>query len=747
MRGLRLIAVALTVVGFASACTAANLLINGDFEAIDAKKLPENWAAHSWSPQATVAATTRPGSPGGGRYFELSLGNPNSLYGCFSRAVDVSELRPKRVMLSFRYQTTCERAQAMVVGFKDDFMVKQWETRPLFDEARPMLAYRNWTTQTWQAEVLPGTKQLVVVFQLLSQGTLKLDNVVMRPVPDEIVCENLEIGRVVGLPTLRQVTCRVVNHSRKSFDMKVGVRPTINDKPQGLISQKLSLAAGEQQDVELRYNASVSDPHTAEVTVCDAATDEVVLYRKETVPGLIDAQVDVPAFRSTVMNTDLIREVKVSGRLFSTRDLAGTLRLQARLLGTGAQATVGNGMDREGNGDFSCRLSTEGLLIGEHQVQLEAYLRDRLVATTYLPLRRAKPADNEVLLDASHHLIVGGRQVFPIGIYHVLSPDDLPALREAGFNLITVPSARASYDMADRAAAAGIGLIVTSPTTRRDFWENRQAKFGPHPAFVGWETLQRPDAKTIHPDITLALYQILCEVSPNHPVLSTLCYTETMAEYARSADIIVPWELPVPELPLAHVGEVVAAAREATQDRKPIWALIQATGNSWATDKLLDPATDGRLPTTAEVRALAYLAIVHGADGLMYYSYSLEQSIKERNYNLRRDAPELWAGISALNKELGALGPIIASRDDRVDFAPPADPAIHAAAWRQGDKMVLIAVNSSDHAVVTTFTCPEARATELELAFEGRKLTTDRPGQFGDVFQPYQVHVYNLPSQ
>jgi len=51
-------------------------------------------------------------------------------------------------------------------------------------------------------------------------------------------------------------------------------------------------------------------------------------------------------------------------------------------------------------------------------------------------------------------------------------------------------------------------------------------------------------------------------------------------------------------------------------------------------------------------------------------------------------------------------------------------------------------VNTSPSLAVTTFTIPECLATDLDVSGEGRRIRTDRPGTFGDSFQPYAVHVY-----
>jgi len=145
-----------------------------------------------------------------------------------------------------------------------------------------------------------------------------------------------------------------------------------------------------------------------------------------------------------------------------------------------------------------------------------------------------------------------------------------------------------------------------------------------------------------------------------------------------------------------------------------------------------------------EIRALVYLAVIHGADGILYYATNLTSSDKQRNFNLRQDAPHLWEGISVINQELTALGTAIHGRSGRVLLPPLADGLIQVAQCSDGDQTYLVAVNTSDTATVTTFTAPGFEDTQLPVMFEDRTVSGTEPGKFGDVFQPYQVHVYRL---
>jgi hypothetical protein len=723
---------------------AANLVLNPSFEQVDSAGMPENWATRAWTPNAQTTAGTKAGGKGGARVLTMGVRGGSTIFGCFSRAIDVSALKCRRLLVSCRYKTVAgPYAQFMAVSYKDDFMKLQWQTRPLSTEARALLPSPKWTSCTWHTELKPGTRQLVIMLQLLKEGALFVDDVVVRPAPDEVSWSDLEVGRVAALPGARRVFMRLTNEQPGARKVTVAVTPYEEYKPRAPISKTLTLESGAPQEVDLRYSFPAAQAHQADVTVTDDASHELLLYERVRVPGLVDAWMLEPAFRGTVMTSSQEPQIKLSGRLFAVPAVADVLKVQARHTGTGAEATEGQGIIRQEDDTFSVTLPASGMLVGRHEIHLSAMQGAKSVATADLPVVRAKASAGETYYDAQHRLWMGPRQVFPLAVVNVLDTEDLEPARQAGFNVVFVPSRKASYMLAEAAAPKGLSMVISSPGTVKDFWENMQRKFGDHPAMLGWEVTRRPDANLVHPDVMLALYQVLEGVSPSHPTITTLEFPEAMADYARATDIIIPWELPIPQFPLERVAAMVDAGVGATADRKPVWALVQGVGNAWATDKTLDDQTEGRMPTAAEVRASAYLALVHGASGLVYYALNLAQSDKERNFRAPRDGAEQWAAISQVNREVTSLAPVISQRSGWHLLPPVAGGLVHIARWTTADQDVLIAVSVSDVPTVTTFTVPGVESGELKLPLENRTVTTEQPGLFGDVFQPHEVHIYS----
>ncbi len=723
-----------------------NLVMNGGFEDTDAAGMPENWAGRAWSVNVTGEVTTVSGGMQG-RCLSIHAGPGKTVYGAFSRAIDVSGLKAKSLLVSCSYRAEGDpMAQMMVVSYKDDFMKNQWQTRPMDAEARPLRAFSRWTTSAWHAELLPGANQVVLVFQLLTGGTLFVDNVSVRVHPGDVTLQSADVGRLASPPSTRRALLKLANGARAPLKGRLSlVMLTEEGDRRGPHEQDVELAGGQSEELDIRYDFEGSRAHTAQVTLTDRDNQEILLYREFAVPPMLDVTLVSPAFRATIMTSFDVPVVRVEGRLYAVPGIADRVKLQGRLVGTGATAEEGSGITRLPDGRFSMELPSEGMLIRDHEVQLQALEGDKIVAETSLPLKRAQPSGGEVTHDPSGRLIMNGRRVFPIGTYWVLGTQDLDKVQAAGFNTAVVPASKAYWVLAEAAAAKSMGIVVSSSEARREFWDLKQEKLGDHPALIGWETLQRPDAKIVLPDIMLGLYQMLAEVSPNHPVLTSLRYPDTMASYARATDIITVWDLPVPQLPITHLADLIDAAKAAVNGRKPVWAVVQATGQAWAVDKTMDETAEGRLPTVDEMRALAYLALVHGADGLLFHAYNLVQGPNERSYRIADDAPKLWAGVQSLNQELNEVTALACDPTfERIALPPAAEGLVHLARWRTQEADLLLAVNTSDAATITTITIPDCTATTLNRLFEEKAVESSKPGEFSVHLPPYASHVYSL---
>lgn len=169
--------------------------------------------------------------------------------------------------------------------------------------------------------------------------------------------------------------------------------------------------------------------------------------------------------------------------------------------------------------------------------------------------------------------------------------------------------------------------------------------------------------------------------------------------------------------------------------KAPIWAIIQDfEGWGWQ-----------RYPTEAETRVMTYLAIIHGATGMTYYTYGGTG----KNHGVTHD-PQVWAALKRLARQLADLHDVLVQRDPpqtqqiQVLSGPPTDglgyPAVSTLLKEHQGRRYLLAANSSRGAVRARVNAG-VEAGPVQVMFEDRRLTA-KAGVWDDDFAPYAVHVY-----
>jgi hypothetical protein len=133
---------------------------------------------------------------------------------------------------------------------------------------------------------------------------------------------------------------------------------------------------------------------------------------------------------------------------------------------------------------------------------------------------------------------------------------------------------------------------------------------------------------------------------------------------------------------------------------------------------------------------MTYLALAHGAKGLIYYCY----------YDLRvlPQYDEMWGWMKRIAAEVKSLSPVLLAPDDlgRVAHSPASAP-IHTKLKRSNGRLYLVAVNSGNDAIAVAFDLRRALSQPVQVMFENRAITPADRG-FSDAFKPLEAHVYDL---
>ncbi len=731
---------------------AQNMLRNGGFEGPAADGVPQSWGFRDFSDDGRVTAEIAGGAKIGRQCLKLKAPAFPADFTAFCRPIDLDDLEADEIIFSCFFRTV-DHPQPLITlaTYAEDFTEREFDTPELHSESHPLGETGDWLLYTTHLRLPPGAKQLVVMLRILGGGEVFWDGVSVRPVGGEIEVDLEDAGTLTALPDQRTVRCRVRNVARREMPLRLTIEAVDQEDHHAREEESCQLAPDQARTLEVRYRFDCRSPHTLTVTLLGDRPDQIHQVWRRDVPGLVDARISEPAFRSSVLSTVPCDEILVRGRINASPELARKAQVSAYLVGTGAHCSQPEALSEDGmTGPWQLRLPTEGMLTQQYSVDVTAKIEGH-EHTLSLPLVRVPHAEAEVAYDAQRRLWVNGAPILPLGIYRVADEDDLAEVSEAGFNFVITSSRLVSYRYLAAAREAGIHVAVSSATLDGQFWQYKASRYGDNEALLGWHVISLPDTKAVRFDELRQAYRksesgpypAIAEADLHHPILMALRPNSTAARFAELADIALAWSDPVPRWPLAMVAEAVRTTREAAGSGKPVWAIIQSSGRRWWNELSPTPPPDDRPPTPQEHRAMVYLALVSGADGVVYHAFGQPSAGTRPSYRIKRDAPELWEGIKETNRQLNWLAPVLLNAQPEPVELEYESPVVMAG-WRYEDARYVVAVNAEDTTAAMAFDIGAAAGEEVEVLFEHRCIVAADSGEVGDVFEPFAVHIYQV---
>jgi hypothetical protein len=405
-------------------------------------------------------------------------------------------------------------------------------------------------------------------------------------------------------------------------------------------------------------------------------------------------------------------------------------------------------------------------------VKLSASLKDsksgKVLASQNWSLRKLSKADRDALkvyIDENNNTIVDGKPFFVLGWYLRPSIDQLAEIAGSPFNTI-LPygvNARSKAFMnnyLDLVQGYGMKIIyglqdVHPAATDYDGigWEGITGNnniadavidaYKNHPAILAWY-LNDERPKELAP-LFEQYYQRVRKDDPTHPCYTVIYAMPEVKYFAATTDIMGEDRYPVPMEPITTVAKEMRNSESAVKGHKPTWAVIQAF--AWYQydpafpDRGRIPTQDdlrnGRAPSYDESRCMTYQALVHGAKGLIYYSY----------YDMRvlPQYAEMWAGMKKIGAEVKALSPILLSQGDMGSVScAPEDSGVDTKLKELDEQLYLIAVNTRNTPCRITFDIRQAVGNKIPVMFEGRFVMNSKDTYLADTFKPLEAHVYDL---
>ncbi len=388
------------------------------------------------------------------------------------------------------------------------------------------------------------------------------------------------------------------------------------------------------------------------------------------------------------------------------------------------------------------------------------------IAVKELFLLIAKPlAQNNVTLRDDGCVLIDGKPFFPIGLYGVCKREfnenniykAFEELSLNGFNTAHTYAIKRNNDYAeflDAAAKYNVKLFVcASPgTNSKNIGRilNDVVKEYRHPHHLAWY-VGDDTSRYIKPNELAEVSRIVKSIDPAHITVQAdgvfgpggSQYTA----YVNSTEGFLPEIYPVHKgTPAEEIVPTVirdmlltkADIKSKATSPKTVWPIIQYfDGWGWP-----------RFPTYQELRAMSYAAIVHGANGITWYTYG-----GFNNNHGVTSTPERWNNICRLAKEISSLQSVLVSQEVfdakcALISGPAKDamnyPSISLLAKKTSDRTILICVNSTLKTIEAEFKINET-ADIAKVLFEERTLPVKKQS-FTDTFAPYDVHVYELKN-
>ncbi len=286
------------------------------------------------------------------------------------------------------------------------------------------------------------------------------------------------------------------------------------------------------------------------------------------------------------------------------------------------------------------------------------------------------------------------------------------------------------------------------------------------PTIIGWMHGDEPDnaqekagggyGPPIAPEKIVADYQRIRTTDPSRPVMLNLGqgvawdgyygrgsrsnHPEDYPKYIEGSDIasfdIYPAVHDNPQVAgrLWFVGQGVERLVRWCGPNRIAWNCLECT-------QIGNPT---RKPTPREVRCEAWMSLIHGSRGLIYFVHQFKPNFREAAL---LDDAEMLEAVTALNGQIARLAPVLNSppleNAASVTSSEASAPVAFTVRRHQG-KLYLFAVGMRGSATSATFTLKGFEGQKsVEAIDEGRSVTA-LDGRFQDHFDPWQVHLYRV---
>ncbi|MBC7288648.1 MAG: hypothetical protein H5T86_11545, partial [Armatimonadetes bacterium] len=259
-----------------------------------------------------------------------------------------------------------------------------------------------------------------------------------------------------------------------------------------------------------------------------------------------------------------------------------------------------------------------------------------------------------------------------------------------------------------------------------------------HRGVMGYYLCDEPELVPWLPLRLKQIYETISDEDPYHPCIVLNDTIPGIFKYSDCGDILMPDPYPCflkngpAQQPIGKVAQFIRAVNEATGGLKPAWVTPQAF-NYGDYGK-----PNNRAPNFIELRNMLYQAVVYGAKGFLWYTWSASE-----NY------PDIGIGMPYLAREIrdlrdAVLAPAVA--EAKVQCAKPEE--MHVSIREAKGQLVIFAVNTATEAQDVTIELAGLKNApgELYVVGEGRSVKL-QSARLTDHFGAYATHIYTSDSK
>ena len=350
---------------------------------------------------------------------------------------------------------------------------------------------------------------------------------------------------------------------------------------------------------------------------------------------------------------------------------------------------------------------------------------------------------------------VDGKPFFPIGCYR--DPSDqlvnFSGIREAGFNFshsyefhhgnCTVENAK-KYLKAAQDNDIKIFMSFRRSWIRNkenDQIENFIGALMKYPALLCWYVFDEPILHKMPVQLLESANRTIKQIDPFHPTMlvshTVDTISKTLERYAAVTDIFSCDPYPCENYSdLSMVHSWVSNCRKMVGPSRPVWAVLEAFDNEfWKKGKYygkLRKYGPVKKPTYEKLRCMTYLALSASADGIIYYW------LPKYAYNIRKDAPEVWNGLSRMVKELKSLESFMLYPDNNSVNLKVSTPIYYWCRSNKEGVMALALINADQ----TAHTISIATSQLKGAIYLDKKLIKPNANKLTVSLQPYEVKLF-----